>query len=475
MTSSKKELGTDKHGVQKSMRLGDYLGDGVGQLSLTLINMLIGQLTYFYTEKAKVAAAVVAIAILIPKVIDAFSDLFMGKIMDNTNSKSGKCRPWFLRMAIPAALNIVLLFTMPSGLPTYMQVVYILITNTCMSAVIYTAIAVPYSSLMALRTESSEERGTMGIVRTIFNMLSGMLLSLTIIPITNALGGNQQAWIKFSIVIALIAGISLLIAYIFSKENVQSSEVIEVRDVEDEREKSITFKQGMLLLLKNKFWVIMVLTSLINGINYGIMNGSLVWYAKYILGNDNYVSLITGVAMIPTFVGFIIVPVIAKKLGMRDTSILAFVIGIVGCIIKAIAPTNIVAILVGTALFGFSMMPFMSFQGGLLNNCVEYNELKYGYRLVGLTNSVNSFAGKISGGVGGSLIGWILAASGYITGVAAESQPQSVSVGILIFSTYIPMAINVLMVVLLRMYTLEKDYGKIVEELKQKRAERENR
>ena len=49
MAKTKKELGLDSMGVQKSMRMTDYLGDGLGQMPLNIMSGLVGQLTYFYT------------------------------------------------------------------------------------------------------------------------------------------------------------------------------------------------------------------------------------------------------------------------------------------------------------------------------------------------------------------------------------------------------------------------------------------
>ena len=51
----KKELGVDRMGVQKSMRKIDYFGDGLGQIPLNIMSGLVGQLTYFYTEKVGLA------------------------------------------------------------------------------------------------------------------------------------------------------------------------------------------------------------------------------------------------------------------------------------------------------------------------------------------------------------------------------------------------------------------------------------
>ena len=116
--SRKKELGKDSMGIQKTMRFTDYLGDGLGQLPLNIMANLVGQLTYFYTDKVGLAAGMVATMLLIAKIVDAFSDLIMGKIMDMGNSPKGKCRPWFLRMAIPAAVIIIMIFTVPKSAPT---------------------------------------------------------------------------------------------------------------------------------------------------------------------------------------------------------------------------------------------------------------------------------------------------------------------------------------------------------------------
>ena len=75
MGKTKKELGLDSMGIQKTMRLTDYLGDGIGQLPLNIMSSLVGQLTYFYTEKVGLAAGMVATMLLIAKIFDAFSDL----------------------------------------------------------------------------------------------------------------------------------------------------------------------------------------------------------------------------------------------------------------------------------------------------------------------------------------------------------------------------------------------------------------
>lgn len=57
---SKKALGLDRDGVQKVMRTGDYFSDSLGMFALNSISGLIGQTTYFYTDKVGMAAGAVA-------------------------------------------------------------------------------------------------------------------------------------------------------------------------------------------------------------------------------------------------------------------------------------------------------------------------------------------------------------------------------------------------------------------------------
>ena len=57
---------------------------------------------------------------------------------------------------------------------------------------------------MIVRTQSQQERGKMGIYRAVGNYVSGMVIAIATIPVTNMLGGTQLAWIKYGAVMALV-------------------------------------------------------------------------------------------------------------------------------------------------------------------------------------------------------------------------------------------------------------------------------
>ena len=216
----------DKQGVPKVMHIFDYFADSLRMFSLNAISGLVGQLTYFYTDKVGAAAGAIATMFLICKIVDAFTDLIMGHICDSTKPGKEKYRPWLLRAGVPAGIMLVLLFMVPKGANQTVQFIYMCITNLMMTAILYTAISIPYGAIMMIRTPSQEERGVMDTWRAAAGYVSGMVIAIAVIPITNALGGDQSAWIKMGAVFGVLILINMIICWKCSKESAVDRRII---------------------------------------------------------------------------------------------------------------------------------------------------------------------------------------------------------------------------------------------------------
>ncbi len=174
---------------------------------------IVGQLTYFYTDKVGVAVGAVGIVMGIAKVFDAFTDIICGRIIENSNGGDKKYYSWMIRMAVPSAVIMAMLFTVPIQAGQIPALIYVLVTNILLTAVLYTMIAIPYGAIQIVRTKSLEERTQMGIFRAVGSYAAGMLIVLMTIPITNALGGTQNAWIKYGVVLGLCVLLCFLVCY----------------------------------------------------------------------------------------------------------------------------------------------------------------------------------------------------------------------------------------------------------------------
>lgn len=462
----KKPLGKDKFGVQKVMRVKDYFGDAMGQFALNAMSTLVGQLTYFYTDKVGMAAGAIATMFMICKIIDAFTDLIMGNIIDHTKPGKEKYRPWLLKAGIPAGILMVLMFTVPKGGNT-LQLAYVLVTNVLLTAVFYTAMAIPYNSLMTVRTNSQEERGVMGTWRAATGYVAGMIFAICMIPITNALGGTQNAWIKFGFVMGIVIILAALICYVTSRETATESGTVVEAEIEED-EVAIPFKEALGKLFHNKYWVIVLVVNLLSCIIYGVTAGSGAYYCKWIFGDDNLVGILGTIGMIPTIIGFVAVGPMIKKLGVVKTLLVSFTMGI-GANILLLFTKNIFFCY---ALFGsittFATIPMMCLVGVMTAMSIDYNEYKYGVRMVAISNSASSFGGKVGSGIGTSIIGWFLAVVSYDGTLAVASAATKMA--IYAFAIVTPLVLFIIMFVLVSKFDLEKTLPEMKEEIAKRKA-----
>lgn len=452
-----KELGKDMNGVQKVMTGPAYLADALGQIPLNSISVLTGQMTYFYTNEVGMAAAAVGTVLLVARIVDALTDLVMGKIVDNTNTKYGKARPWLLRMVIPVMVALILLFTVPK-VNEGIQLGYALLTNIFVSAICYTAIAVPFYTMIAYKTKSSEEKGKMGTYRSAVGYAIGVALGIGLIPITNALGGDQAAWIKFAVIMAVLSGIGLFIAFKGSKELYAGDEA------EQEKEKSISIIKGLGILLKNIYWIKITVFGVCMNVMYAMIMAAPIYYAQCIVEDSGFYSIINTVNIVPSVIGFLTVGILIKKFGLAKTAKYASIIGIIGSVVRCIFPASVPVTLVFGSVVMYATIPLISVLPAMVLNTSEVNMKNHGVRITGMTNASNSFVGKIGSGVGGAAIGWVLAAGGFDAVAAGGAITDSVRTAVYALNIYIPLAMFIIMLLILARYDLEDKLPAMIKE-----------
>lgn len=400
-----KPLGLDRNGIQKTLRVPDYLADSLGQFSLNAVSGLVGQLTYFYTEKVGLAAASVATCFLLVKILDAFTDVIMGNIVDHTRPGKERYRPWLLKGGIPMAIVIALLFMVPSNASDFVKLAYMFVTNFLATAVLYTAVCIPYVGLQVVRTNSEEERATMGSFRAAAGYVSGFIVAIVVIPVTNMLGGAQDAWIKVGVIFALAVALCMVITYLNSKETAGDVPPEKKQEMLEKAEEGESLLSALNKLFHNKYWVIVLVCTFCANVSYGLSTSSGTYYAKWIYGDDNLIAIQGALGLLPTIFGFATIGIFIKKLGVIKTLKASFLMGAVTTALRILNPThfwynNILG------LFGsWANIPMMCLSGVLTAMAIDYNMMKYGKKMVGYSTSASGFGAKVASGIGASLIG----------------------------------------------------------------------
>src|SRR3954467_12432340 len=90
--------------------VGYAAGDAANNLTFSLTSMF---LLIYYTDVVGIAATTVGTLFLVVRVFDAFADLFAGRVVDKTNTRWGRFRPFLLFAGIPLLLLNVAVFSVP--------------------------------------------------------------------------------------------------------------------------------------------------------------------------------------------------------------------------------------------------------------------------------------------------------------------------------------------------------------------------
>ena len=433
MGKKKKELGFDSDGAKKVMRKRDYMADMSGQLALGLMANVVGQLTYFYTDKVGLAVGGVGIVMAIAKVIDALTDLWFGNVIEHSKGGNSKFYKW-------------------------------------MTAVIYTMIATPFGAVMVVRTNSQVERSNMGIFRAVGNYGAGMIISIIIIPVTNMLGGTQSAWIKFGAILALIVLLLLAICYNNGRKAKYSEDTETLNEVEEEE--AVPFKDAIKMLFGNKYWVIVLLFNIITNVTNAIAAASGTYYCKWIFGNDNLVAITGTAGLAATLLGFVLAKPIISKLGIKKTVYFGVLGQAITCVVRCVVPTNFMACTVMSLIGSLVQIPLMCLYGVLLAMAVDYNEWKYDKKLVAVSSGAIGFGSKVGGGLGSIILSVFLAIGAY--DATLEVATTSMRYAIYGFSNYLPLVMNLLMFFVFTKFDLEEKLPKMRAEVEARRKGQNN-
>jgi len=433
--------------------LGEKLAYGIGDFGSNMVYANVAAfLTFFYTDIVGISGAVIGSIILFSRLFDGFSDVAMGYIVDNTNHRFGKARPWILRSAIPLAFTLVLLFSLP-GFGKIGTAVYLFIMYNLLTTVFYTMYSIPHGTQVALITQDQYERSLLNISRMVSGTIGALLVNILTVNLVNQFGGGVAAWRKVFVIYGIIAAAAIILSFYFTKERVASKKAVKEK---------ITLKAGFNALLSNKYWRLVLLLGILT---YGIMalSGINIYYVTYILGNQRAMGTLMIFYFASSIAGMIVMMPIIKKLGKRNTVFVGFVIYLIGTIIILINPNAESNVYAGLFVKGLGFAPLVGSLPSFIVDTIEYGEWKTGIRNEGLVYSSESFGQKFGNGLSSAMLGWLLALSGYVGGSGIQTE-SSTSVIIALF-TYIPLILYAFAVIVLMFYKLDKEYNKILYEL----------
>ncbi|HHA4816100.1 TPA: MFS transporter [Enterococcus faecium] len=414
-------------------------------------------LMIFYTKVLGISGATVGTLFLVARFIDAVTDITMGRIVDGSKpSKTGKFKPWILRMSGPVALASFLMYqTSMASASMSIKVIYMYVTYILWGSIFYTSINIPYGSMASAITSVAEERTALSTFRSIGATLAGMFIGV-LTPIfiyTRDSSGAQivRGGSTFTIVagvFSVCAVICYVICYKLTVERVKS----------DESQLKVSLLKSLKGLAKNR-----ALLSIIAAAIFLLLAQFLTTSMNNYVFPDYYNNA-QGIVLMnfinPILILVLVSPVsliFSKKYGKKElASVGMFFSAIVYLLLFLIKPSNMYVFLVLTSVGYMGLGIFNTVIWANITDVIDDQEVKSGQREDGTIYAVYSFARKIGQALAGGVGGWTLSIIGYDS--LAKVQSGEVLQKLYNSSTLIPaVCFFVVGLILFFVYPLSKE------------------
>lgn len=299
--------------VEKKVKIGLWrqrIGYGSSDFACNLIWQMISlYLLYFYTNVMHLNAGAVSIMFLVTKFIDGVSDLIVGYLIDKTNTRWGKSRPWILFGAIPFGVTAVLAFSVPdigqTGILIYAYVTYILLSTS------YTIVNIPMASILPALSENPHERTVLASCRTFFSSVGSTVVSAFALTLVDKFGNGNEA-LGFRIVMIIFGVIGCLV-FFFCFFNTKERVMVQAEKV--------SLKANISCLLHNGPWKLFALNIVWFFGGYVIQASAVIYYFTYVVQNTSMVQIVATITTLVPIVTNLLAPFLVKLTSKRNLMI----------------------------------------------------------------------------------------------------------------------------------------------------------
>ncbi|MCK9060564.1 glycoside-pentoside-hexuronide (GPH):cation symporter [Haemophilus influenzae] len=385
-------------------------------------------LMLFYTNVLEIPGYVVGLLFLISRVLDAFTDMGMGRLVDTMKPfKEGRFKGIIRRASPFVCLSGFLLFlyvvkdwSYPAKL-AYVSITYIIWGSFC-----YTAVNIPYGSMASVISSCPEDRASLSVFRSIGANIALLTISF-IVPllIYKNVDGKQ---IIIPEMFTIIMGVLMLIAFYLyqfcwrnSVERIQLPEKVGRRYNRNECFGDV--KAIFVSLFSNKplqIFILIAIILLLANLLIGAMNPYL--YIDYF--NSKFALSIGGT--LPVIASFCVAPfaqTLVKKFGKKESASIALLLTGIGYFILFGVKTTDVWLYMAIAFVSLlGLNYFMVIIWAFITDIIDYQFLKTHRREDGTIYAVYSFARKIGQALAGGLGGVALSLVGYMPNVPSQSS-----------------------------------------------------
>ena len=396
-----------------SFASGDLFGGGA-QLIISFYYLI------FLTDVIGIRPVSAGFIILFSKVWDAVSDPLMGVITDNTRSRWGRRRPYFLVGFFGILASYFLLWLPLTGGSEIIRFLYMLFAYTLYSTV-STIVMVPYAAMSSEISADYTERNLVNGTRLVFSQLSSLLCAVVPMEIVKSFSDVHTGYMVMSVAFSFFFAIPFLLIFLFAKERVAPAPI------------KSKFNMKMFLepfqVRSFRYLVTIYLTAFLA---MDIVSTVFAYYMNYYLKRSQELNYVLGAMLI---VQVLMVPVTvwaANRIGKAKVVFYSIFVWLIGILFLAFLQPEMVswliyvnAIVMGLGIAGCVVMPWLMYP-----DVTDVGELAFGRRNAGAFSGIMTFLRKFSSAVGIFIVSTMLDLAGYIRPVTEVIDGASVKINV---------------------------------------------
>ena len=382
-------------------------------------------LTQFYTDVLGLAGGFLTMMPLVSKLISGIVSIIIGRMIDKTKTSQGKARPWILASGILLAVCGILLYAVPQA--SYeVQIMWVVISYNLFFSLAFSIYSLSHTLMVPLSTRNTKQRDSLAMLTSTGTaMIPGMLVTIVMPLLVKAIGvgaAAQGRWITVMGILSILAIPATLVEYYFTKERVTA----QTQDAA--KEETVSFGRQIKACFSNKYWVMVILFTLILHLCSTLSTNSMLYYCNWVLGDSvdsgafNQI-LVNAIGQFPMGLGVVALWPLVRKFGKRKVTVIGFMIASVGALVVLLAGDNIVGVLAGLFVKSTGSLPTYV-MAALLAEALDHVEHQNGFRADGFSASVNSIGQTVMMGLSQTILLSGINNFGYIT---PESTAQIIA------------------------------------------------
>lgn len=421
---------------------------------------LANYILFFYTDVFGILPAAAGTLLLVTKIWDGVNDPMMGMIVDRTRSRWGKFRPWLLFTPIFFAPISIMCFSAPDltqvGKLIWAYATFILFDMT------YTASDVPFWAMSSAITSDTTERNSVVMYPRFIATVAVAIATLATLPLVHlfqrlAGGSSARADRGYQLTAALYGVMTVAcfaVTFLMVRERVTIPR----------SQRQPTARDFIHTIAENKPLLLLIISGLFVNAASGAKLSTLIYYAKYNLGNEMWNPIVAAINIPFILLGIAITPYFAAKHGKKHTYIALNAIFGLGSLGFFFSGWNHIPLMLFWSCIGsLGMAAPLVLQTSMIADTIEYAQLKTGNRAEGLIFSSQTFMVKLASAFTSWTTGLILATTGFIANTA---QTDSALFGIHVIMSLFPFIACAIAIIPMFFYPLsEKKHAEILREL----------